>query len=225
MRIKNIRRISALLLALVLACCPVVTQAASIEETAVMHAAKFNAAAAKKNISITYKKVENGVLAICKNKNSYSVKLSATVKFLDMAKTVLTTETDKVECLGARKTCVLFFRAPLTDTGDYKVYHSLKKNVKVSKTTAKDYSGKMITTTNLQPTMFNLSVLNNSGKALDVIRVSCVLYDGAGSVKGYVQKYVTCYAKGASVLETIPYPSVCPSPSKVKVYIDAAYKL
>lgn len=224
MRKKNIRRIGALFLALVLTYCPTVTHAASIEESVVMHAAKFNAPAAKKKISVSYRKVDNGILAICKNNNSCPVKLTGTVKFLDVGKTVLTTETDTVECLGSKKSCVLFFRAPLTDTGDYKVYHTLKKNLKVSQTKARDYSKKIITTTNLQPTMFNLSVLNSSGKTLNVIRVSCVLYDGSGKAAGYVQKYVTCYAKGSSVVESINYPSTCLSCSKIKVYVDSAYK-
>lgn len=221
---RKIGWIYIIVFSLLLCLCPVTTHAAQTDEYSVMYGAKFDAKTAKKNISITYRKIGNGIVAICKNKNSYPVKLSETVKFLDAAGTVLTTGTDYVECLGAKKSCVLFFKAPLTDTGDYKVYHSYKKSVKVSKTTLKDYSGKIITTTNLQPTMFNLSVLNSGTKDLDVIRISCVLYDSSGKISGYVQKYVTCYEKGSSVLETISYPSVCPSPSKVKVYVDTAYK-
>lgn len=225
MRKRNINPVYILVLSLLLSLCPVSVHAADqTEETAVLYAAKYNAKTAKKNISVTYCKVGNGILAICKNKNSYPVKLKGTIKFLDAANTVLATEKDAVECLGAKKTCVLFFKAPLTDTGDYKVYYSYKKSIKVSQTKLKDYSSKIATTTNMQPTMFNLSALNNGSKSLDVIRISCVLYDGAGKVSGYVQKYVTCYQKGSSVLETISYPSVCPSPSKVKVYVDAAYR-
>lgn len=195
-----------------------------VSEYAVLHTAKFNAKKAKKNISVTYKKVGNGILAICKNKNSYPVSLSGTVKFLDAGNTILSTEKDAVSCLGAKKKCVLFFKTPLTDTGDYTVYHSYKKSIKVSRTEYKDYSDKIITTTNLQPTMFNLSALNSGSKKLDVIRISCVLYDGSGQIAGYVQKFVSCYDKGSSVLETISYPSVCPNPSKVKIFVDTAYK-
>lgn len=216
--------IYVLVLLLLLGLHPNVIKASELnEEISILRSTKYNAKTAKKNISISYKKVGNGIVAICKNKNPYPVRLEETVEFLDAAKTVLTKETDGVECLGAKKTCVLFFKAPLTDTGDYKVYHSYKKSIKVGQTKLKDYSSKIITTTNLQPTMFNLSALNNSTKSLDVIRISCVLYDGSGRVSGYVQKYVTCYKKGSSILETISYPSVCPKPSKVKVYVDAAY--
>ena len=225
MKKRKINLIYIMVLSLLLSLYPVPAHAAEqVEEYAILCASKFNAKTAKKNISITYRKIGNGIIAICKNKNAYPVKLKETVKFLDAANTVLTTETDSVECLGAKKTCVLFFKAPLTDTGDYKVYHSYKKSVKVSQTKLKDYSNKIITTTNMQPTMFNLSALNNGSKTLDVIRISCVLYDGSGKVSGYVQKYVTCYQKGSSVLETISYPSVCPSPSKVKIYVDTAYR-
>ena len=222
---KNCCSIYILFLAIVLAICPIPTHATEqIQESTVYHTAKFDAKKAKKNVSITYKKIGNGILAICKNKNSYPVKITESIKFLDAAKTALTEEVDSVECLGAKKTCVLFFKAPLTDTGDYKVYSSYKKKVKVSKTSLKDESSSIITTTNLQPTMFNLSALNNGKKNLDVIRISCVLYDGSNKVSGYVQKYATCYQKGDSVLETISYPSVCPSVSRVKVYIDTAYQ-
>lgn len=225
MKQRKICLIYALANALLFGLCPVTTYAAEpFAEHAVLHAAKFNAKKAKKNISVTYKKVGNGILAICKNKNSYPVSLSGTVKFLDAGNTVLSTEKDSVACLGAKKKCVLFFKTPLTDTGDYTVYHSYKKSIKVSRTEYKDYSDKIITTTNLQPTMFNLSALNSSSKKLDVIRISCVLYDGSDQIAGYVQKFVSCYDKGSSVLETISHPSVCPSPSKVKVFVDCAYQ-
>lgn len=214
---KLLRRIPVLLLLMILfvSICTPQIQAASN---------KFNAKTAKKNINAKYYKLPDGILAICKNKNNYAVTLEGKVTFLDAEKHKIAVSEDVNYCLGANQTCALFYKAPLDANSNYIVYASSKKSLKVSKCAFTSYSKKIQAATNMLPSIFNLSVMNKGSKKLDIIRVSCVLYDSAGHVSGYVQKYVNCYDKGSSVVESINYPSSCTNCSKVKVYIDSAYK-
>ena len=171
-----------------------------------------------------YYKLQDGILLICKNKNNYAVTLEGKVTFLDAEKHKLAVSEDANYCFGAKQTCALFYKAPLDANSNYLVYNSYKKSLKVSKCTHKNYSKKIQTTTNMLPSVFNLSVANNSSQNLDVIRVSCVIYDNANHITGYVQKYAGCNKKGTSILETINYPATCTGHGKIKVYVDTAYK-
>lgn len=215
---RILHRILALLLLLTLAISIQVPQAKAAKST------KFNAKTAKKNLDLKYYKLDDGVLLICKNKNSYPVKLEGTISFLDTEKHVITKSKDQNHCLGAKQTCILFYKAPLDANSNYVTYASYKKSIKVSKCDYKSYSKKIVTSTNMLPSIFNLSVMNNSNKKLDVIRVSCVIYDHSGKIIGCVQKYANCYEKGSTITETISYPPVCSNPDKVKVYVDTAYQ-
>ena len=196
----------------------------NIQLPQIQAATKFNATTAKKNLSLKYYKLSDGILLICKNKNDYPVKLEGKVTFLDAAKNSLAVSEDQNNCLGAKQTCALFYKAPSDGNSNYVAYSSYKKSLKVSKCAYKSYSSKIKTSTGLLPTGFDLSVTNKSGKKLDAIRVSCVIYGDSGEITGYVQKYATCYDKDASVTETINYPSSCTSHKKIKVYVDTAYK-
>lgn len=218
---KILCRTIALLLLIVLSLSTQIPQAQTVLGA---NTTKFNAKTAKKNLNVKYYKLADGILLICKNKNNYPVKLEGKVTFLDADKQELSSSKDQNNCLGAKQTCALFYKAPLDSNSNYLAYSSYKKSLKVSKCEYKSYSKKIKTAANLQPTVFNLSVMNNGTKKLDVIRISCVIYDSTGAITGYVQKYVTCYKKGSSVLETISYPSTCTSHSKIKVYVDTAYK-
>ena len=219
-----------LLLSMILTSIAVPVHASSKENATVtldqgqLLGAKFDAAKAQKNLSVKYYKLKNGVVAICKNKNSFAVSLDGTVKFLDNDKSVITKSVDQNACLGAKESCALFFKAPLDQYGNYVRYDSCKKSIKVGNTKYKSYSKKISTTTNMQVVMYNLCVANNSTKKLDVIRVSCLVYDAGGNLAGYSQKYVTCYKSGSSLIENMDYPATCSSPSKIKVLVDCAYK-
>lgn len=215
---KVLHRVLALLLLITLAVSLQAPQAQAAKST------KFNAKTAKKNLSLKYYKLEDGILLICKNKNNYAVKLDGAVSFLDTDKQVIAKSEDHNNCLGAKQTCALFYKAPLDANSSYVSYASYKKSIKVSKCGYKSYSKKIVTSTNMLPSIFNLTVMNNSGKKLDVIRVSCVIYDHSGKIVGCVQKYASCYEKGATVTETISYPASCSNPDKVKVYVDTAYQ-
>lgn len=55
--------------------------------------AAFNKTTAKKQVSVSYKKLSNGILAIYKNKNKENLSLKATFKFLDSDNSCLSKET------------------------------------------------------------------------------------------------------------------------------------
>lgn len=185
---------------------------------------KYDAKKAKKNLKYTYKKIPEGIMVLCKNNNSFDVKLDGTVKFKDAANHTLSTEKDSLETVSAKKTAILYFKAPLDANGDIMKYAKYSKSIKVSKPSKTSYSGQIQCSTNTLATGFNLSVYNNSPKNLDIIRVSCVIYDAKKNIVGYTKKYVTCYEKNTSVLETVAYPSHCQNPDSVKCYVDTAYK-
>lgn len=195
-----------------------------IEYSSVIQTQKYDAKKAKKNLKVTYKKTSDGIIVICKNQNAFDIKLNGTVKFKDAANNILSTESDELETVSAKKTVILYFQAPKNANGDTIKYAKYSKAIKVSKPGKTSYAGKIQCTTNTQTTGFNLSVFNNSGKNLDIIRVSCVLYDANHNIVGYTKKYVTCYQKKSSVLETVAYPYDCQNPATVKCYVDTAYK-
>lgn len=185
---------------------------------------KYDAKKAKKNLKYTYKKTPEGIIILCKNNNPFDVRLEGTVKFKDAANHILSTETDSLETVGSKRTVILYFKAPLDANGDIMKYAKYTKAIKVSKPSKTSYASKIQCTTNTQATGFNLSVFNNSSKNLDIIRVSCVIYDANHNIVGYTKKFVTCYEKNSSVLETVAYPYNCQNPSIVKCYVDTAYK-
>ncbi|MEY8332687.1 hypothetical protein AALB53_06200 [Lachnospiraceae bacterium 47-T17] len=187
-------------------------------------ATKFNAKTAKKNLTLKYYELSDGILLICKNKNDYPVKLEGKVTFLDAGKNNLAISEDQNNCLGAKQTCALFYKAPADGNSSYMAYSSYKKSLKVSKCPYKSYSSKIKASTELHPTGFDLSVSNKSSKKLNVIRISLVIYGDSGDITGYIQKYATCYDKDTSITETVDYPVSCTSHKKIKVYVDTAYK-
>lgn len=224
MKFKHTKTLLTLFIAVCIGAC---TFSATIAHTCIdTYAAskKYDAKKAKKNLKYTYKKIPEGIMVLCKNNNSFDVKLDGTVKFKDAANHTLSTEKDSLETVGAKKTAILYFKAPLDANGDIMKYAKYTKAIKVSKPSKTSYASKIQCTTNIQATGFNLSVFNNSNKNLDIIRVSCVLYDANHNIVGYTKKFVTCYQKNSSVLETVAYPYNCQNPASVKCYVDTAYK-
>lgn len=185
---------------------------------------KYDAKTAKKHLKYTYKKTPEGIIVLCKNNNAFDVKLNGTVRFKDAANHTLSTETDSLETVGAKKTAILYFKAPLDANGDTMKYAKYTKSIQVSKPGKTSYSSQIQCSTNTLATGFNLSVFNNSSKNLNIIRISCVIYDAKNNIVGYTKKYVTCYEKNTSVLETIAYPSHCQNANRIKCYVDTAYR-
>ena len=186
-------------------------------------AENFNKTKAKKNITVTYKKVPDGILAIYKNKNDYTVKLTGKVRFLDASKNELSAIKEINNCVGAKSTCAIFYPAPYDSDGNVIKYNSYKGTFSVAKTKYKSYSKKMTVGTDLQTIGTNVSVVNTSGKKLNNIHVTAVFYGSDNSILGCQGKYVNCYEKGSIDLFTLDHKSSWGRPSKVKIYVNWAY--
>lgn len=186
-------------------------------------AESFNKTKAKKNITVTYKKTPDGVLAVYKNKNSYPVKLTGKIRFLDTEKNELLVTKEVNNCLGANATCAIFYRAPYDNNGNVMNYKIYKGTFSVSKTSYKSYSKKITTATDIQTIGTNVSVVNTSGKKLKNIHITAVFYGNDNSILGCQGKYVNCYEKGSTDLFTLDHKPSWGQPAKVKIYVNWAY--
>lgn len=192
--------------------------------TTTAQAESFNKTKAKKNITVSYKKVSNGILAVYKNKNSYAVKLTAKMRFLDAADNDISVIKEVNNCLGAKSTAAIFYPAPYDSKGNIINYSSYKGSFSVAKTDYKSYSKKLTVSSDIQTISTNFSVVNTSDKNLKNIHVTVVFYDNDGAILGCQGKYLNCYEKGSSEMFTVSHDIKWITPAKVKVYVDWAYK-
>ena len=188
-----------------------------------VEAQKFDKTAAKKKITVTYKKAPNGILAIYKNKNNVSVKLSSTMCFLDSDKKNLSKEKQINYCLGANSTGALFFVAPMDESGNTLKYTSYKCTFSVNKSNYKSYSKKISISSDLQTISGNFAAINLSGKKLSTIHATIAFYDSDNSLILCKTKNLNCFEKNSIDQFTIDYVEQINQPTKVKVYIDWAY--
>lgn len=189
----------------------------------IAQAESFNKTKAKKNITVTYKKISDGIVAIYKNKNDYPVKLTGKMKFLDSDKSAIKTLKDVNYCLAAKSSAVIFYPAPYDSNGNYINYTSYKGSFSVSKTSYKSYSSKIKVSKSINTIDTNFSAINNSGKNLENIRISILFYDSNGEILGCKMKYLNCYKKGSVDLFNIDHAMNWATPAKAKVYVDFAY--
>lgn len=187
-----------------------------------VNAKKFDKAAAKKKISVTYKRASNGILAVYKNKNKTAVKLTATMRYLDGNNKDIKKETKINYCLGGGSTGTIFFQAPLDEFGNYVVYNSYKASFSVDKSKYKSYSDKIRISQELKVIEGSFTAVNFSGKKLSTIEATIVFYDGNGNIIGYRTKNLNCFEKNSMDQFTVDYISGI-VPAKAKVYINCAY--
>lgn len=185
--------------------------------------AAFDKTKAKKNVTVTYKKLPNGVLAIYKNKNKDALKLTASMSFLDGDKKSMAKDKQSNLCLGGKSTAALFFPAPRDEYGNVVNYSSYKGSYSVAKSKYKSYSGKISISSELDVVQGSFVAVNMSGKKLSNLHATIVFYDGNGEILGCSTKYLNCYEKNAIDQFTISYVAESYRPSKAKVYIDWAY--
>ena len=186
-------------------------------------AATFDKKKAKKNITATYKKVPNGVLAIYKNKNNYAVKLTGKMRFLDADGKDIEVVKTVNNCLGAKSTSAIFYQSPYDYNGNIVNYNSYKGSFSVAKTKYKSFSKKLITSYDIQIVSTNFSVVNTSGKELENIYSSIVFYDSNGKILGCQGKYLNCYAKNSTDMFTLDHDMKWGQPAKAKIYVNWAY--
>ena len=188
-----------------------------------MEAQAFDKTAAKKKISVTYKKLPNGVLAVYKNKNKTSVNLSATLRFLDADKNEFSKEKQKNRCLGANATATFFFPTPRDEFGNCINYSSYSGSFSVSKSKYKTYAKKIIISSELDTVEAKFAAMNSGTKTLSNIHATFVFYNADGSAIRCFTKELNCFKKNSMEQFSISYPEDMAKPDKVKIYIDWAY--
>ena len=183
----------------------------------------FSTKTAKKNVSVTYKKLSDGVLAIYKNKNKSTLTLSATVSFRDGDKQSISKIKQKNLCFTGKSTVAFFFQAPRDEYGNVINYSSYKGTFSVSKSKYKSYSKYIHVNSTLETIEGKFAAVNLGQKTLSNIHATMVFYDGNGDILGCSTKYLNCYRPNAIDQFSISYVGESYQPSKAKVYIDWAY--
>lgn len=188
-----------------------------------VEAKKFNKAEAKKKVSVTYKRLSDGVLAIYKNKNKTNLKLTATMHFMDGDKKDISVDEQINLCLTGNSTATFFFPAPRNEYGQVINYSSYKGSFSVDKS-KKTSRIKNITISSTLETIEGKFVAVNSGsKKLSNVHATLVFYADDGTVWFCNTKSLSCFNPNDIDQFSINYVDKPYRPSKVKVYIDWAY--
>lgn len=211
---KNTKRYLLLLLCLVL--CTALVSPVHAKST-------FNKNKAKKNVTVTYKKLPDGILAVYKNKNKTALKLTASMDFLDADKKSISKEKQTNLCLGGKSTAAFFFPAPRDEYGNPVNYASRKGSFSVAKSKYKSYSSKINTSYELTAVEGQFTASNQSGKKLSSICAVIVFYDRDDIPLKCTVKYLNCFEKNAVDQFGISYAGESYQPEKAKVYVSWAY--
>lgn len=185
--------------------------------------AAFNKTAAKKNVTVTYKQLPNGILAVYENKNKTALELTAAMSFRDGDKKNISREKQSNLCLGGKSTAAFFFQAPRDEYGNVVNYSSYKGSFSVAKSKYKSYSKKISVSSELDVIEGRFSAVNFSGKKLSNIHATILFYDSRDELLGCSVKYLNCFEKNAVDLFSINYADKTYQPIKTMVYIDWAY--
>lgn len=185
--------------------------------------AAFNKKEIKKKITVTYKKLPYGVLAVYSNKNKTNVSLTATMQFLDSDKQILTKDKQKNLCLKGKSKAAFFFTAPRDEYGNVVNYTSYKGNFSIAKTVNKPYNSNVTISSKLDVVEGRFVAVNSGKKTLTNIHATIVLYDENGDALGCFTKYLNCFKSNDIDQFTINYAGESYQPYKAKVYIDWAY--
>lgn len=186
-------------------------------------AKKFDKAAAKKKVSVTYKKLSDGVLVIYKNKNNTTLKLTATMRFRDGDKNDISVEKQSNLCFGAKSTAAFFFAAPRDEYGNVVNYSSYKGSFSVARSKYTSRAKNITVSTELNAIEGTFAAVNTGNKTLSNIHATILFYDGAGNLLGCSPKYLNCFEKNSIDQFTVSYADRPWQPGKAKVYIDWAF--
>ena len=183
----------------------------------------FDKVAAKKKVSVTYKKLPDGVLAIYKNKNKTALKLKATMRFLDGDNCDIAKDTQTSLCLGAKETATFFFQTPLDQFGKPINYSKYKGSFSVTKSKFKSKTKNIIVNSEVDVIESRFAAVNMGKDTLSNINMTAVFYNEDGSLAGCSTKYLNCFTSNSIDQFSINYLNRGIHPSKVKVYINWAY--
>lgn len=187
-----------------------------------INAQKFDKTAAKKKVTVTYKKTTNGILAIYKNKNKAALQITAAMHFLAGNKKDISKEIRVNNCVSGKSTATIFFKAPIDENGNYVNYSSYKSSFSVAKSKYKGYAKKITVSSELKVIEGAFTAVNMSGKDLSNIEATIAYYDGNNNLIGCKIQYLNCFKKNSIDQFTVDYVEGT-SPSRVKVYINTAY--
>jgi hypothetical protein len=185
--------------------------------------AAFNKTTAKKNVTVTYKKLSKGVLAIYKNKNKSTISLTAKMVFKDGGDKTLSSEKQTNLCLAGKSTAAFYFQAPKDSYGNTLNYSGYKGSFSVAKSKYTSYSKKISVDSTLEVIEGKFAAVNLSKKTLSNIHATIVFYDSNSNIVACTTKSLNCFNKNAIDQFSISYAGESYQPSKVKVYIDWAY--
>ena len=184
--------------------------------------AAFSKKKATKNIKASYKVMDNGILATYKNKNTYAVSLTATVKFVDAAGQTIGEETFLDKCFPKKKSVVYFFRTPMNDNGSPKRYGSYSLKFSVKKAEGKDSTGKIKINYSISPTVTNCTAMNLGKIDLSSINATFVFYNSKGDIMCIRNSYLNCRRANTANDFTLTYVGLG-TPKKMKIYVNWAY--
>lgn len=187
-----------------------------------VEAKKFNKTEAKKKVTVTYKRLSDGVLATYKNKNNTNLKITATMHFLNGSGKDITKDTQTNLCVQKKSTAAFFFPAPRDEYGQVVNYTSYKGSFSVAKSSKKSYTKNIKVSYELTGIEGKFAAVNIGDKTLKDIHATIVFYDDSGDIVLCRTKSMNCFKKNAIDQFGIEYMGMT-KPSKAKVYIDWAY--
>lgn len=207
-----------------------VSAATTAKATQPKATAAVSAAKMKKNVKLTFKKTNVGVMAYVKNTNKFNVEVHAEITFKNSKGKKINSTTDRNYCLEKGKTCIFDFTCYSPSTYKnvpfskysytYTVEASTNKLSYVSK-----ISAKLASKDNY---CYKFNVKNNSKKNLSFIHLTAVWFDKKGKVIGVDDTFASCEKKNSQKTSYLYYPydskkSTYIKPAKCKLYVDYAY--
>lgn len=188
-----------------------------------VEAKTFNKAAAKKKVSVTYSRLNEGILVICKNKNKTNLKITMNMKFLDGDGQIISKEEQTNLCLTAKSTATFFFVGPHNEYGNIIDYTSYKPSFSVNKSNKTSRVKSISLSSKLDNIDGKFVGVNIGNKKLTNIHATMVFYSSDGTPWFCNTKSLNCFKPNDIDQFSIYYADRSSCPSKVKVYVDWAY--
>ena len=188
---------------------------------------KFSASEATKNVSVTLKDTEKGVVAILKNNNKVMVDIDAKLVYFSNGR-MIDTSSDFTRAFESGKECALFFTAPMDGDYEYVSYDDYKITLSVSKASyEKSKVSGVDVEANRGADNITAEILNNSGMDYEFVKVAVVFYDAGNNVIGYDYTYADCLKDESVDYISFDYPYdndyETIYPSSYKIYVNEAY--
>ena len=188
---------------------------------------KFSASEATKNVSVTLKDTEKGVVAILKNNNEVMVDIDAKLVYFSNGR-MIDTSSDFTRAFESGKECALFFSAPTNADYDYVPYDDFKITLSVSKASyEKSKVSGVDVEANRGADNITAEIFNNSGMDYEFVKVAVVFYDAGNNVIGYDYTYADCLKDESVDYISFDYPYdndyETIYPSSYKIYVNEAY--